>query len=536
MKNSLKQKIITVICILIVFIPTYIAITYLAIRSGDMEGSRYTVEITAEDGTKVSIDEGGTDDLARLVLKMNSRLEKTDSIDANTLPAKFYDIKLMDNGTVSSYRYYFNTGAGHRTLVADSNGSFYSLEYKHVKSFLSHECAYLLYENSLLPVLSIDGGDDIVPIDAQWKYRAVNGTYNSAPVELSSDGTATYAMSGITHLSFSTQPDKCTVKVFRGDDEILRADSVDEIPYELLDSSSLSFRISAEWTRLGGCRGSAEYEFSSSIAKAPEFSVLKDTILSGEFFVVVAENVSAPQKVEFSSLPKITTDPVFFADGELAYALIPIDKELSAPADYTFTFRYGESVSELSVSVEERRILTHDYNSKSISVQRSEKNIKEYEGLLSEIGNKCEQSRYFDGDKFIDYELYYGTCEILLGFGHKRVPNNGYDAEYRLDGVDYTMHDDFDVPAIAAGKVVHVGQSELLGSFVVVDHGLGLKTWYCHLGRTLANEGKIVAKGEVIGKAGRSGYTNSTGVFLITTVLDVPVSPYPIQEEGLKLN
>jgi murein DD-endopeptidase MepM/ murein hydrolase activator NlpD len=95
------------------------------------------------------------------------------------------------------------------------------------------------------------------------------------------------------------------------------------------------------------------------------------------------------------------------------------------------------------------------------------------------------------------------------------------------------MIDGYDVPAIAAGKVVYSGSSALLGNFIVVDHGLGLKTWYCHLGNALSAPGEIVAKGEVIGKAGKTGYTNISGVYLITTVMDVPVSPYPMQDLGI---
>ena len=140
-----------------------------------------------------------------------------------------------------------------------------------------------------------------------------------------------------------------------------------------------------------------------------------------------------------------------------------------------------------------------------------------------------ELDKYYE-----DYLDTYCLEKPHLGYGHRRIPNNG-DAAFRLDGVDYKISAGLDVPAISAGKVVYTGYDELLGKFVVVDHGLGLKTWYCHLGDIVTTTGVMVAKGDTVGKTGRTGYINHDGVYLITTVMDVPVSPYSLQDNGLTL-
>ena len=153
---------------------------------------------------------------------------------------------------------------------------------------------------------------------------------------------------------------------------------------------------------------------------------------------------------------------------------------------------------------------------------------------MSEIGNKCEDVRYF-GNEFEDYLDTYGLDKPLLGYGHRRIPNNG-DAPFRLDGVDYKIEAGRDVYPISAGKVVYTGSNELLGKFVVVDHGFGLKTWYCHLSDILTTTGSIITPStDIIGKTGRTGYINHDGVYLITTIMDVPVSPYSLQDNGLTL-
>ena len=540
MKNSAKQTVLTILCIVIVFIPTYIAITYFSIRSNALKGNRYEVEITAYNGAVVAIEPSEVDNVAKTVLKMNSKLKATVGIDTNALPEKYYDIKVTDNGVVHDYRYYFSLDKNKRSLVKDINETFYYLDFNDAKAFLSRECSYMFYENSSLPTLSIFGGDDVAPVEAEWKFKAVSGSFVNTPnIELSS-GDDVYAMSGKNKLSFSITPDTCTIKVYRDGTEILKTSDLSAIPYNELDSASMSFVISAEWTSSSQYRGSAEYRFSSSIGKAPEFFIGSTTIESGEFFVVAGTNISAPQKIVFSSSPEINYTPVFFSEGDCVYALIPIDKEL-LPKDmdhinYTFTFKYGDAVTEINTTVTKRSagIQDREYNCDNISVSRNDKTIAEYNKLLTEIGSKSEQVRYF-GSEFINYEtLYDDAITIMLGFGHNRIPSNG-DAAFRLDGVDYILAAGVDIPAIAAGKVVYTGSSALLGNFVVVDHGFGLKTWYCHLSDVISTVGKVVAKGETVGKAGNTGYTNSTGIYLITTVMDVPVSPYPLQEEGLVL-
>ena len=315
MKNSVKQTVLSIICILIIFIPTIVAITYYCSEAFGNGGNRYSLEITANDGSSISIEDHEVDSIAKLVLKMNSKLTPT-SVDPNALQNEYYQIIVKDKSTVSSYKYYFSTDSNSKTIVQASDDTFYSLNYKDVKQFLSRGYAYMFYKNSTLPTLSINGGSDIIPMSADWKFKTVNGTFVRYPsIKTTPDSGLIYAMSGATKLSFSISPDKCSVKVYQNGKEIASSNSLDIIPYDLLDSTSLSFSIQAEWTSSSEYRGSASYKFSSSIGIAPEFIIDNREIVSGEFFTVTGINVSAPQKIVFSSIPSINFDPVFFTDG-----------------------------------------------------------------------------------------------------------------------------------------------------------------------------------------------------------------------------
>ena len=108
MKNSVKQTVLSIICILIIFIPTIVAITYYCSEAFGNGGNRYSLEITANDGSSISIEDHEVDSIAKLVLKMNSKLTPT-SVDPNALQNEYYQIIVKDKSTVSSYKYYFST-------------------------------------------------------------------------------------------------------------------------------------------------------------------------------------------------------------------------------------------------------------------------------------------------------------------------------------------------------------------------------------------------------------------------------------------
>ena len=88
-------------------------------------------------------------------------------------------------------------------------------------------------------------------------------------------------------------------------------------------------------------------------------------------------------------------------------------------------------------------------------------------------------------------------------------------------------------PILAAnpGKVVFSGYFGLYGNCVILDHGLGVLTLYGHLSSVRAQVGQSVARGEELGRSGKTGMSGGDHLHFEVLVGGVPVRPEEWMEE-----
>jgi murein DD-endopeptidase MepM/ murein hydrolase activator NlpD len=133
--------------------------------------------------------------------------------------------------------------------------------------------------------------------------------------------------------------------------------------------------------------------------------------------------------------------------------------------------------------------------------------VIQYRETIYPLYETFETEEYWEGSFVLPVE----GARVSSSFGEMRFVNNAKTPS-RHSGIDYAVACGTDVVASNTGKVEYAGFLTMIGNTIVIDHGLGLKTFYEHMDDIVITQGDMVNKGDVIGHVGTTGY--STGCHL----------------------
>ena len=114
-------------------------------------------------------------------------------------------------------------------------------------------------------------------------------------------------------------------------------------------------------------------------------------------------------------------------------------------------------------------------------------------------------------------------ARALPNFGELRIYNGVPRSPHT--GVDVEAGPNEFVRASNSGTVVLASELYLAGNTVVIDHGLGVFTFYCHFSRILVKRGDAVAKGGPVGRVGSTGRSTGPHLHWGVRIFDARVDP-----------
>lgn len=187
-------------------------------------------------------------------------------------------------------------------------------------------------------------------------------------------------------------------------------------------------------------------------------------------------------------------------------ALLGVDLE-KPPGTYHFLIaaqtQSGEHIScDAAITVSEGHFATE---SLSVKKQFVEPNPEQEARAAAEL--KRLRAIY---DTVTPERLWRGPFRLPLdgdfkgsNFGKRRILNGKAGSPH--GGVDFPAPTGTPVHAAQKGRVVLAEELYFSGNTVIVDHGLGLYTFYCHFSQIDAKVGDEVVAGTVLGEVGATG-------------------------------
>jgi hypothetical protein len=185
--------------------------------------------------------------------------------------------------------------------------------------------------------------------------------------------------------------------------------------------------------------------------------------------------------------------------------LVGIDLEIK-PGPYslkgTVSFADGQTV-ELDQAF---RVLPKAFPVQRIQVDekyvtldpKAEQRVGEESKKLREIWKVASPQKLWKG-RFLSPV----ASPLTSGFGRRRIVNKQPRSPH--SGVDLKATTGTPIKAANAGRVLLAEDLYFTGNTVVLDHGLGLYTYYAHCSTMAVKPGDPVARGQVIGQVGATG-------------------------------
>ncbi|MDR1805755.1 MAG: peptidoglycan DD-metalloendopeptidase family protein [Clostridium sp.] len=119
---------------------------------------------------------------------------------------------------------------------------------------------------------------------------------------------------------------------------------------------------------------------------------------------------------------------------------------------------------------------------------------------------------------------------VSSGFGLRVNPVTGELGWHA--GIDIAAKEGSEIFALYPGRVKSVSYDSVSGNYILLDHGGGLISSYCHASKILVEEGQRVASGQKIALVGQTGQATGPHLHLELRLNGLCYNPLPLLRYG----
>ncbi len=544
-KKGLKKVLLSVFAVLLLFIPTYLAIdAYFSAKDEPVDKKSVSSLEFCDLNNKTTSYDRSTDEGAKIIdilMNVHSTARVCSSLPDGLEDAEYISVIYHSYDLSSEYKYYFSSAKPSSSYYVDNEGNAYHIDASAAISFLDSDFSASLYDGSEMPTLLLNDSE-VYPVSSGWSYQSYSGlVHNVLPKQVESENSTSCSYRQFS-LKFDRAPNETSVKVTDAAGAELYSGSLDNLTdteffrKNIKSNCTLTVDITAKWDGIYGSNAGGEISYKLAVDfifdPLASFTLGEESIESGEFVVlsgkyIEAEDISA---VKVSVSPKIDFEATFFTDGEYIRTIIPFTlTDKSTSQVYTITINYHDVKTELSLNVlpstANNKVRKYNYRNVIDMSTRSEENYAAFVSLIENLPYESEV--YFSGEFLIPDE-----SQNRARFGD--TVNNGTESQKHIsNGIAWVCYKNQPVYATNKGKVIYVGETVMGGVTIVIDHGLGLRSVYYCLEKSTVAVGDIVESGAQIATGGgNKGYTDDHTCYFELWVKGTPVSYFPLISGG----
>ncbi|MDR0469246.1 MAG: M23 family metallopeptidase [Peptococcaceae bacterium] len=323
-------------------------------------------------------------------------------------------------------------------------------------------------------------------------------------------------------VAFSAEPTYMETYIFF-QNEYFYSNSLEEINRFLPDSDGLCYvLVSAVWEpkNVWQVTRSGMYCFAILYDRPAEFSVNSEDLDPGELLVFYAEYLMPGEAVSIQG--NLPAGIQFFPYGSRQMiALSPIQYDVK-PGTYTTTLTAGGVSKTFDITVKWKEFATQyaTIDPQIVADTRTDATDQEFRDKINPILSEKLPELLWQGRA----SLPVPESKVLTLFGSHRYINDDV-LPNRHKGLDLQAPTGTEVRAINNGRVLFAEYLAYTGNTILIEHGLGLKSLYYHLDEILVVPGDNVAKDDVIGLSGETGFVAEPHLHLGLVVGEIYINP-----------